>query len=169
MYTISPIDHTDIVVVTAVINSAYEGKPGSNSWTSEGHLVEGQRTSEVLLGDLIRKPGTRMYKCCDERSNIVGCVLLEEKPDTLYLGMLSVAPDAQTGGIGKLLLQFGEDFAKERKYPAITITVIDVRKELIDWYLRKGFKPTGNWEPFSNKSSAAKGNFGFMELRKELL
>ncbi|NML22341.1 GNAT family N-acetyltransferase [Pseudoflavitalea sp. G-6-1-2] len=168
MYTISLITDADIAAVTTVINSAYEGKPGSKSWTSEGHLVEGQRTSESLLSDLIQKPGVRMYKCCDEQSTVLGCVLIEEKPETLYLGMLSVSPDAQAGGIGKLLLQFGENLAKENNYSTLTITVIDVRAELIDWYRRKGFAPTGNWEPFSNKSSSAKGDFGFMELQKQL-
>ena len=166
MYTISPITAADIAAVTVVINSAYEGKPGS--WTSEGHLVEGQRTSEPLLSDIISKPGVRMFKCCDQDAKVLGCVLLEEKPETLYLGMLSVSPDVQAGGIGKLLLQYGEDFARAKNYSTLTITVIDVREELINWYRRKGFAPTGNWEPFSNKSSAAKGEFGFMELRKEL-
>ena len=166
--TISVVTEADIPELTQVINSAYEGEPGSNSWTSEGHLVAGQRTTEPILKELISKPGVTMYKASNQEGRALGCVLLEKKDGTLYLGMLSVSPKVQAGGIGKFLIRFSEDYARTHHYTTITITVIDQREELIDWYRRKGFEPTGGWEPFSNKSSTARGDFGFMEMRKTL-
>lgn len=165
---ISIVTPQDLPAVTQVVNSAYHGEPGSKSWTSESHLVTGERTTESILLDLIQQPAVTMFKCSDEAGKVLGSVLLEKKEGTLYLGMLSVSPQAQASGIGKKLLQFGEDYAREHQYPSITITVIDLRHELIDWYKRKGFVPTGKLEPFSNKSSSALASFSFMELRKEL-
>lgn len=110
-----------------------------------------------------------MFKCSNAQGAVLGCVLLEQKDNTLYLGMLSVSPRAQALGIGGLLLKHAEAFAREHQYQDITITVIELRHELIDWYRRKGFVPTGKLEPFSNISSAALASFSFMEMRKELL
>ncbi|PSL34475.1 GNAT family N-acetyltransferase [Chitinophaga ginsengisoli] len=169
VFTISPVTAADIPAVTQLINSAYKGEAGSKSWTSEGHLVEGERTTEAAILDIISLQGTTIFKCCDSQSVIVGSVLLEEKEATLYLGMLSVLPGAQTVGIGRRLIQYSEAFAKEHQYNTITITVIDKRKELIDWYRRKGFVPTGNQVPFSNKSSAARSSFSLIEMRKTLI
>lgn len=168
-FNISVVTENDILAVTQVVNGAYRGEPGSRSWTSEGHLVAGQRTTENILCDLLAQPSVTMLKYCNGQGDVLGCVLLEKKDDTLYLGMLSVVPQAQALGIGGKLLQQGEAFAREHQYRSVTITVIDLRHELIDWYRRKGFVPTGKLEPFSNKSSAALADFSFIEMRKELL
>jgi predicted N-acetyltransferase YhbS len=167
-YNIEPVAVNDIPAITTLVNSAYQGEPGSKSWTSEGHIVAGQRTTEEVVGNLIQQPAITMLKCVDAQQNIVGCVLLEKKEGTLYLGMLSVNPQLQTTGIGKLLLQEGERVARDHQYSTVTITVIDMRHELIDWYKRKGYRPTGNKQPFSNKSSSALAEFSFMEMIKEL-
>jgi predicted N-acetyltransferase YhbS len=168
-YHIQPATHLDLAAVTKVVNSAYQGEPGSKSWTSEAHLVTGQRTREDIIDSLLQQPSTTLLKCTDEQQNIVGCVLLEKKKDTLYLGMLSVDPHVQASGIGKLLLQHAESFAREHQYNTITITVIDQRRELIDWYKRRGYKPTGNMQPFYNGSSTALADLSFMELQKDIL
>jgi predicted N-acetyltransferase YhbS len=167
-YHYSKVTEQDIPAVTNVINSAYEGEPGK-SWTAESNFVEGQRTTKDILRKLIQQPAVTMFKCVDIQGTIVGCVLLEEKSDTLYLGMLSVSPAVQASGIGKLLLQQGELFARQKGLNSVTITVIDQRHELVDWYRRKGFVPTGKQEPFNNQSSKALGEFYFMEMRKELV
>ncbi|OQP57202.1 hypothetical protein A3860_11625 [Niastella vici] len=165
---IQPVTLNDVPAITQVVNSAYQGEPGSKSWTSESHLVAGQRTTEDLVRNLLQQPANTMFKCMDEQQNIVGCMLLEKKPHTLYLGMLSVNPNEQASGIGKLLLEHAENTARELHYTSLTITVIDRRHELIDWYKRKGFVPTGKVEPFSNASSKALADFSFVELQKVL-
>lgn len=167
-YHIQTVTENDIPAITKLVNSAYQGEPGSKSWTSEGEIVAGQRTTEEIVGSLIQKADIIMLQCIDEQQTIVGCVLLEKKENTLYLGMLSVDPQLQASGIGKLLIDEGESFARDYGYDTVTITVIDIRHELIDWYKRKGYRPTGNSQPFSNHSSKALANFSFMEMKKEL-
>lgn len=166
--SISVVTEADIPAVTQVVNSAYQGEPGSKSWTSEGHIVAGQRTTPAILADLIQQPSVTILKCSDAQGEILGSVLLEKKEGVLYLGMLSVSPQAQAAGIGGLLLQHADIFARENQFDAITISVIEVRHELIEWYRRKGYHPTGKMIPFYNKTSSAKGTFAFMEMRKEL-
>jgi len=167
-YNIQPVVQSDVPAITKIVNSAYQGEPGSNSWTSEGNIVSGQRTTEDIVSNLLQQPSITMLKCIDEQQTIVGCVLLEKKENTLYLGMLSVNPQLQASGIGKLLLQQGEGFARDHQYDTVTITVINIRHELIDWYKRKGYRPTGNSQPFSNHSSKALADISFMEMKKDL-
>ncbi len=167
-YHILPATLNDIPAITKIVNSAYHGQSGSRSWTSESHLVAGQRTTEDGVRNLLQQPSITMLKCTGEQQNIVGCVLLEKKKDTLYLGMLSVDPQVQASGIGKLLLQHAESFARDHHYNTITITVIDRRHELIDWYKRKGYVPTGNVQPFSSQSYSALADFSFVELQKKI-
>jgi ribosomal protein S18 acetylase RimI-like enzyme len=167
-YHIQPATLHDIAAILKVVNSAYHGQAGSNSWTSEGHLVAGPRITEENLYNYLQQPTVTILRCADEQGTVVGCVLLEKKKDTLYLGMLSVDPQIQALGIGKLLLLQAETFARDHQYTTITITVIDRRHELIDWYKRKGYKPTGNIQPFTNPSSTALADFSFVELQKAL-
>lgn len=168
-YNIQPATAPDVPAIIKIVNSAYHGQQGSKSWTSEGHLVTGPRITEENLYNYLQEPAVTILRCADEQGTIVGCVLLEKKKDTLYLGMLSVDPQIQASGIGKLLMQHAEAFAQNHQFTTITISVIDRRKELVEWYIRKGYKPTGNIIPFSNPSSTALADFSFVELQKDLM
>ena len=62
--------------------------------------------------------------------------------------MLSVKPDTQGKGIGKKLLAEAEVYARASLCSKIYMTVISVRQELIDWYMRHGYRLTGERKPF---------------------
>ncbi|OIR05744.1 acetyltransferase (GNAT) family protein [mine drainage metagenome] len=64
--------------------------------------------------------------------------------------MLTVSPQLQANGIGKLLLAASENYAKENNFDSIIMTVISVREELIAWYERRGYINTGKTKPFPN-------------------
>jgi GNAT superfamily N-acetyltransferase len=63
--------------------------------------------------------------------------------------MLSVSPFLQNKGLGKLLLQVADKVAIANDCTALTMTVITVRTELIAWYNRHGYLPTGKTFPFN--------------------
>jgi ribosomal protein S18 acetylase RimI-like enzyme len=66
-----------------------------------------------------------------------------------YFGMFSVRPDLQGGGIGKAVLAEAERIVRDEwRLPALRMTVIDVREELIAWYQRRGYRRTGIRKPF---------------------
>lgn len=143
--TIEKITIADIPVLTDLINSAYRG---GNGWTSEGHLLEGSRINEQMLTTYLDDKTVTILKLTDGTNNIVGTVYLEVKENKLYLGMLSVSPDAQNKQIGRILLEEAEHFARQQHCSVITITVISARPELINWYERRGFIKTGYTEAF---------------------
>jgi len=137
----------DIPSLTTLINSAYRGETSKKGWTTEAHLLEGKRTTEEELKEIIQDPKNTFLKFT-ENDQIIGSVLLVEKEDQLYLGMLTVSPELQNAGIGKKLLAEGEKQAKTLGLSSIIMTVVSVRAELIAWYKRHGYVETGEKEPF---------------------
>ena len=142
-------DEKDIPTLVALMDSAYRGENSKKGWTSEANLFIGnKRTDETTVEDLIKKPGAIFLKYLSDKGNLEGCVLLNKKDNRIYLGMFSVSPSAQGKGIGKKLLAAADDYAKENNCFSIYMTVITVRKELIAWYERNGYKKTGKVLPF---------------------
>jgi ribosomal protein S18 acetylase RimI-like enzyme len=137
----------DIPALNTLINSAYRGESSKKGWTTEANLLEGKRTTEEELTETIQDSKNTILKFT-ENNQIIGCVLLVEKEDKLYLGMLTVSPVLQNSGIGKKLLHQAEIHAKELGLPRIVMTVISVREELVAWYKRNGYVDTGVREPF---------------------
>jgi ribosomal protein S18 acetylase RimI-like enzyme len=144
---IAKVVAADIASLNTLINSAYRGEFSKKGWTTEADILEGSRTTEAELLEIIQDKHNTILKY-SEHNKIIGCVLLKAKEIELYLGMLTVSPELQNSGIGKKLLQQAEVFAAELGLPKIVMTVISVREELISWYKRNGYVDTGVREPF---------------------
>ena len=145
----------DIPQLLPLVNSAYRGESAKKGWTHEADLIEGdRRTDENSLMLLLQNPAAVILKYVIQ-DVIMGCVYLEKQGDLLYLGMLSVSPDAQAQGIGKKLMHAAESHAHRLGCTSIEMSVISVRHELISWYERNGYHLTGRTKPFHND-----GRFG---------
>jgi GNAT superfamily N-acetyltransferase len=139
---------SDAAELDKLVNSAYRGESSKQGWTTEADLLDGTRTDAAAIQDVMETPNTTVLKYV-EGSSILGCVELRKDAEKLYLGMLSVTPNLQGKGIGKKLLKAAEAEAKKQNCSIIYMTVISVRKELIDWYVRHGYALTGKTKPFS--------------------
>ena len=137
----------DIPELNILVNSAYRGESSKKGWTTEEHLLGGIRTDEEGLLQTFENEQITILKYT-ENDKIIGTVSLEKQGEKLYLGMLTVSPDLQGGGVGKQLLKAAEVFAREEKIPKIVMTVISVRAELIAWYERHGYIRMGETKPF---------------------
>jgi ribosomal protein S18 acetylase RimI-like enzyme len=144
---ISKASTEDIFILNKLINSAYRGESSKKGWTTEANLLEGLRTTEKELSEILQDPKNTILKFT-EGNAIIGCVLLIEKERQLYLGMLTVSPNLQNSGVGKKLLRQAEIHASALGLTKIIMTVISVREELIAWYKRNGYIDTETREPF---------------------
>ena len=137
----------DIPELNVLINSAYRGDSSKQGWTTEADLLGGIRTDEEALKEMMQQKNSFILKYSTE-NKILGCVFLKEEENKLYLGMLTVSPQLQNKGIGKILLAASEDEARKRNCTAIFMTVISQRTELINWYKKHGYADTGEKKPF---------------------
>ncbi|MEO8766716.1 MAG: GNAT family N-acetyltransferase, partial [Ginsengibacter sp.] len=153
-----------------LINSAYRGEHSTKGWTTEAHLLDGLRTDEESLGDMMNKKEAVLLKFCDENIILQGCVYLERTGNKMYLGMLTVSPLEQTKGIGKQLLRAAEKYTGDENCTVVRMTVISVRKELINWYEKRGYHKTGEMVPFPPNDKLALPNqpLEFVVMEKEV-
>ena len=154
----------DVSELNILVNMAYRGESSKKGWTTEADILGGIRITENELTSLISKPKHSIFKFVVNHK-ILACVLLIEKKDTLYLGMLTVNPELQNSGIGKKILNFAQNFAIDLGLKSITMTVISLRTELIAWYERHGFIDTGKREPFPMNDA----NFGLPKQELEFI
>ena len=140
----------DLERLHAVIERAYRGESARAGWTHEADLIaEGARTDLETLRAIVEDPLQRLL-IAERDGQPIGCVQVSDSGKGLaYLGLLSVDPGLQAGGIGKKLLDAAERVAREvfgaRR---MEMTVIDKREELIAYYRRRGYLPSGETRDF---------------------
>jgi ribosomal protein S18 acetylase RimI-like enzyme len=159
----------DIPQIVSLINSAYRGEGSKKGWTSEAELFHGVRTNEEALMNILAENNAVMLKYKNDDEAIIGCVYLEKQDGKIYLGLLSVSPDIQASGVGKQLLTASEEYARVYGYDKISMTVITIRKELVEWYQRRGYKPTGEIKQFpEDKINTPNQRLELLVLEKEV-
>lgn len=142
----------DVKELTALVNSAYRGESARQGWTNESDLLTGGvRVTESDVEEMISSPDSMILKYT-EGGQITACVYLKEYEYYLYLGLLTVSPELQGRGTGKILLKEAELQAKILGKSSIRMTVISIRKELVEWYKRHGYHDTGVREQFPYKA-----------------
>lgn len=140
----------DVADVVDLVQSAYRGDRSRAGWTTEADLIGGQRIDAEMLVDLLGQSRTVVLLAEGERE-LVGCCELSARhdPAQAYFGMFAVRPDRQGSGIGAAILDEAEATAI-RLWGSRTmlLVTIHVRSEVIAWYERRGFAPTGRTHPF---------------------
>ena len=139
----------DLVPLHRLIERAYRGDTARAGWTHEADLLDGQRTDMAALADVMADP----HQCIlvgEAEEKIIGCVQIASKEEGLaYLGLLTVDPLLQARGLGKMLIEAAEREAASRfGAKRMEMTVIRQRSELIAYYVRRGYAPTGEERPF---------------------
>ncbi len=164
--------------ITAIVNSAYRGESSRKGWTTEADLLEGVRTDEAEISELIKTPDSVILLAettasananevadadanpsdnsaadVGEAATIIGSVHLSKTDDdgecAGYFGMFAINPDLQAGGIGKQMIREAELFVQREWHASkMVMEVIPVRLELIAFYERRGYQLTGKVKPF---------------------
>ena len=162
----------DVSAVVELVESAYRGEASRAGWTTEADLLDGQRTDEIEIREIICGAHSRIRlaeqspaglqildqihahtpsqeRALPHAASLVGCVRIENAGDAGYIGMVSVLPNLQSAGIGRQLLHEAERVIRdELRLPRARMTVIGQRDTLIAWYQRRGYSLTGKQEKF---------------------
>ena len=160
----------DIPDLEKLVNSAYRGDVSKKGWTTEAHLLDGIRTDEENLREMMGWSDAQFLKCTTSADELVGCVFLKKMEEKMYLGMLTVSPFQQANGIGKQLLNAAEKHALNHGCERIEMTVITDRTDLISWYERHGYVCTNETRPFPKdpRYGIPKKPLSFVVLTKQL-
>ncbi len=146
MTTLRKATQNDIPEINTLVNMAYRGEISKTGWTTEAHLIEGQRTDPSALNEMMN---SGHFELAIENEKIVALVYVKkESPTILYIGMLTVKPDYQSRGLGTLLMNRAVEIGREWGLKSTRMTVISERPELIKIYEKMGFEWNGKTEPF---------------------
>jgi N-acetylglutamate synthase-like GNAT family acetyltransferase len=75
----------------------------------------------------------------DDKGQIVGVLVLRPQPDWLLLENVAVAPSAQGRGIGRALIAFAEERARELALPKVTLYTNARMTENLSLYAALGY------------------------------
>lgn len=139
----------DIPALHALVERAYRGDTARGGWTHEADLLGGQRTDPAALEAILADPRQRILLAIGNDLPI-GCVQISAiGGGSAYLGLLTVDPPRQAGGLGARLISAAERHAVAAfDARAMEMTVIRQRAELIAYYERRGYMQTGEERPF---------------------
>jgi N-acetylglutamate synthase-like GNAT family acetyltransferase len=153
------MEHIRLEVATAehldtlfnLINKVYEIENGDSgvAFKKIGNLRFNEPTE--LLEYI--ETGNIMMAIDTITSQIIGCIYApifidkETQIKRLFFGPLA----SIQRGIGTLLVNYAERKAREHRCQSIDINVVNVRTDVLPWYLRQGFviikeNPFPNWE-----------------------
>ena len=154
-WIISPCDDADLPAIVDLVNSAYRGDSAQAGWTTEADYIDGQRTSlEDLQQDLAVETRPVLLTLRPAAgAAIVACALVDrhvgaDGVPAGYIGMVTVKPGLQAGGVGRAMLEAAEDYARTLGATRARMTVVSIRDTLIAWYERRGYRLTGERLPF---------------------
>ncbi|HKO80371.1 MAG TPA: GNAT family N-acetyltransferase [Chitinophagaceae bacterium] len=121
------IDHGSVEYQQMVkLRDAILRKPLGLSFTPEDLEKE---KDNMLIGAF---EDDRMLGCC---------MLVEEQPDIVRLRQMAVLNDLQGKGIGRALMNFAENIARDRGYKIIRM---HARNNSVGFYEKVGYKVKGN-------------------------
>jgi ribosomal protein S18 acetylase RimI-like enzyme len=144
-----PATAADVRAVVELVEQAYRGDASRAGWTTEADLLDGQRTDAGQVASLVEKPGSMILLAEQDGGELVASCHLERRPPSaVYFGMFAVRPGLQGAGIGRLVVAEARRIGTDWGCDHMRMTVIRQREDLIAWYERIGFKPTGEIEPF---------------------
>lgn len=138
----------DIPAIVALVEAAYRGDSGRRGWTTESDLLDGQRTDAASVADLITRPDSCVL-LAERAGRLAASAHVERQGEHGYFGMFAVDPPRQGDGLGKAVLAEAERIVRDQWHcHGMRMTVIEQRPELIAWYQRRGYRRTGEFQPF---------------------
>lgn len=131
--------------IRQLVNEAYRGDSG---WTRETDLVGGDRVSDEEIQGYLDAPSAHLLVAVVENA-VRGCICVEQKDESAYIGMFAIDPALQGKGLGKNILVQAEQYAVQKFHAnKFVMVVVSQRKELIAYYERRGYLRTGKQEAY---------------------
>jgi GNAT superfamily N-acetyltransferase len=134
------VSHASQLRLAALSDAQAIARLVNDAFRSERFFIEADRTNPDRVAGLMQKGRFIMYL---ENDVLVGCIYTEVQGDRGYLGLLSVDPQHQRGGIGTALVVAAEDHCRSAQCQFMDLTLVNVRRELPPYYRRLGYTENG--------------------------
>ncbi|MEO8699244.1 MAG: GNAT family N-acetyltransferase [Kofleriaceae bacterium] len=144
---------SDAPALAALVNRAY---------AVEGFFVDGERTS---ADEIVRLVESGAFLVLENKGGLAAAVYVESKPESGYIGMLSVDPGLQGMGIGTRLVRIAEAMCEAMGATSVRLRIVNLREELSRWYKSLGYSEVGT-APYTHRP--VKQPCHFVEMQRSL-
>ncbi|KAJ5612278.1 acyl-CoA N-acyltransferase [Penicillium lagena] len=159
--------------VQQLVQSAFRAEDSRQEWTAHEELNSrfSIELKEILA--IITNPDSAFLMATDNNATFVATIGVSKKAaDRGRLFMLAVDQKAQRGGVGRQVLAYAEDYCQRTwGVTNLGLNALSTRQNLILWYIRRGYRKTGEETPFPRehfKDLVLPDDMCFVELEKNL-
>ena len=123
-------------------------------------------TDRINLADTLDHLEKGTFLLVEDKRKLAGCNYVELRDDSGYFGLLSIGPDYQGRGLGRLLVEHAEQFCRDAGRSLMRIRVLNHRVELPPFYRKLGYLQAGIEEV--EQEAAALMPYHFIVMEKPL-
>ncbi|KAJ9488798.1 hypothetical protein VN97_g4481 [Penicillium thymicola] len=163
----------DAAQLQQLVESAFRAEDSRKGWTDDLGLSSSFHLDVQDILAMINKLDSVMLMATDDQNTLVGSIGTSKRDaNQARLYMLAVDTSVQRGGIGRQILAYAEDYCQQTwGVTTLGLNALSNREELISWYSRRGYKPTGETSPFPREkfeNLVLPGDLCFVEFEKVL-
>ena len=153
-FTYRAADRSDAETLVSLINRAFEVE--SAFFT----------TTRIDLAETLAHFDKGTFLLAEGDGRVAGCNYVELRGPSGYFGLLSVEPDFQGRGLGRILIEQAEDFCRKAGCSRMQIRVLNHRTELPPFYEKLGYNMARVEEV--DQVPSARLPYHFIVMEKEL-
>jgi GNAT superfamily N-acetyltransferase len=126
-FTYRTADRSDAESLVPLINRAFEVE------------LEFFTSARIDLAETLTHFDKGKFLLAECDGQLAGCNYVELRSDAGYFGLLSVEPDHQGRGLGRILIEQAEDYCRKAGCLRMQIRVLNHRTELPPFYEKLGY------------------------------
>lgn len=121
----------DVPALVNIINDAYSYQDSAKGQprTDPRHLMARIEETDFYV--------------LEKKTEVIGCVYLEPRDDSLHFGLLTLIPALRKTGLGKAIVEAVTTYSSVNNYRFIELDYMSLAPWLKKYYERYGFKETG--------------------------
>jgi predicted N-acetyltransferase YhbS len=131
MISIRTARPSDIDTIVRLVNTAF---------LVEQFFIERDRTNPEMVGELMKKG---KFLIAEDGPTPVASIYTELRGERGYFGMLSVDPDQQRKGVGRILVAAAEKLFRDAGCHFCDLRIVSARTDLHPYYTSLGYVETG--------------------------
>ena len=166
----------DAVRIQQFVEAAFRAEDARPDWTADMGLGRVfKHPLEGVQAALAHPDENAIVLATDARTGaLVGTVQVAPRADGAVgrIAFLSVDPGCQGAGLGRRVLAAGEDYCRTTWGASkMTLSALSPRHHLIAWYVRRGYRETGERVPFPKEwlgDLVVSEELFFVELEKDV-
>lgn len=170
----------DAPQIQQLVQSAFRTQDSRPDWTGDTELASHFCIEvEEVMANIVKPDIVTLMAFTPHNKNgkdavalVASIVVSQRGTDVGRLSMIAVDQRYQRGGIGRQVLTYAEDYCHRTwGVTKFSLNALSTRKALIEWYMRCGYRKTGETSPFPRekvKNRVLPENICFIELEKDL-